>query len=189
MQTLAARYLVRATNLGLFLIHQEPEVGHAKPQNYIFLEADAPHTSQTTFARMCGGEHWFMKVYISTHDLSSCFLLKRPYWPICPWLWLQTSALFTKLREAASSRMPNSGQLLESSTSVCNLAILNSERESGILGFKPLGPILGGVTHTIPSYFGFFRGQNGPNPSLALFGVDPCGSPVPWDKSQSLKYP
>ena len=57
LQTLAARYLVRATNLGLFLIHQEPEVGHAKPQNYIFLEADAPHTSQTTFARMCGGEH------------------------------------------------------------------------------------------------------------------------------------
>ena len=47
----------QTTNLGLFLIHQEPEVGHAKPQNYIFLEADAPHTSQTTFARICGEEH------------------------------------------------------------------------------------------------------------------------------------
>ena len=80
--------------------------------------------------------------------------------------------------------MPNSGQLLESSTSVCNLAILNSERESGILWYirvQTFGPnIGGGYSHNSQLLMllwvfssGAKMAQIHPWPSLEWIHVDP----------------
>jgi hypothetical protein len=80
--------------------------------------------------------------------------------------------------------MPNSGQLLESSTSVCNLAILNSERESGILWYirvQTFGPnIGGGYSHNSQLLMllwvfssGAKMAQVHPWPSLEWIHVDP----------------